>query len=279
MKKLFLAILSLCLIFCAASCDKKEKDTSTFSGFTASFLNTGKSDCMIIHMDDIVIMCDTSEQDFEKISSVLKNDGIEKIDYMILTHFDKDHIGSAGEIIRNYEVGTVFAPKAPAKSDEYKKLTEALTLKNMEITYLTADTELATENGSVRIFAPFEENYDDDNAYSLITEVKYKNSVMLLTGDATKQRLSEFLSVEPADGIEVIKLPHHGEYTKSLLALISRAQPKYGIVTCDASKATVERKLENTAAQYDMELLFTFNGDIVFVHDGERFVTAELIDS
>lgn len=272
MKKLFLVFLICVTALCSASCET-EKELVPFDGFRAIFLDTGKSDCILIRMDDKVIMCDTADDDdYMKITSVMKSNGIDKIDCMILTHFDKDHIGSSGALIRNFDVGTVYAPEASANSDEYKKLTSALTLRNMELTYLTENTEFATENGAVRIYAPFEESYDDDNSYSLITEIEYKGSVMLLTGDATKQRLSEFLSAETADGYDVIKLPHHGEYTKSLLALLSRAQAKYGIVTCDESKSTVEGKLEKAAAQYELELLFTFDGDIIFEHDGEAFV-------
>lgn len=78
-------------------------------GFSIYFFNAGKADCMLISNNDNHIMIDTGEEDLEKtILSYLKNNNISKLDYLILTHFDKDHIGSASGVIKNVDVANVF---------------------------------------------------------------------------------------------------------------------------------------------------------------------------
>ena len=272
MKKyaLLFIIISVLTALCACT---ETKNQAEYLGFRAAFLNVGKADCIIVQMDEVNILCDTGKSESSnKIISVLTEYGIERIDYMILTHFDKDHIGSAGVLIRNYDVGTVYAPDTSADSDAYERLVNALTAKKAQLTVLTENVVIGTANGSVKIYAPHESDYESDNAYSLITAITYKGKSMLLTGDATKKRLSEFLSEDTGISYDVIKFPHHGEYTKSLLALLSRADARYGIITCASDKATVEEKAEKAAEQYEVELFYTCDGDVVFGYeDGEGF--------
>ena len=274
LKKVILFILIILTVL-PVSCSGKNGGTA-FSGFSAVFLNTGKSDCFIIRMDDSAFMIDTGEtDDLTKITSALGNAGITRIDGIIITHFDKDHIGCAGTIIRNFEIGKVYAPKSSADSREYAALIQGLDQKNMDFTYVTEDITINTQNGSVVIYAPEQESYADDNAYSLITDVTYKDKSILFTGDATKKRLSEFLNHAPEKEYEIIKMPHHGEYTKSILTLFDRENARYGVITCASDMSSVEDKTITAAEKYDVELLYTYNGDIEFTYSDGGFVKVQ----
>ena len=104
---LLLAALLLTAAFSGCGAENKE----TYPPFTVDFLSTGKSDCALIRMDELVILSDTADaDDYETIARCLKSYGIKKIDYMILSHYDKDHIGAAAPLIRYYEVEKVICP-------------------------------------------------------------------------------------------------------------------------------------------------------------------------
>ena len=107
--------LLLCGIFAAGCGAEKEAVPPDFS---VDFLSTGKSDCAVIFMDGLVILSDTADaNDADEIAALLRERGAEKIDYIIVSHYDKDHIGAAGELIRNFTVGAVLRPDYVEDSD------------------------------------------------------------------------------------------------------------------------------------------------------------------
>lgn len=199
-------------------------------------LNTGKSDCILIQLGDKVILNDAAdEDDYKLITSVLDDYCIKKIDYFIISHYDNDHIGSAANIIKNYQVGRIFSPDYKRDSKLYRKLMKATISANIPISFLTADYTIETLNGTIQINAPLKKEYDNDNNYSLITSVNCKGYRLLLCGDALEQRMAEFNSA-CKDSYTFIKLPHHGSYDNELEAALIKTKPLYAAVTAGTKK-------------------------------------------
>ena len=100
-------LLLLCLIFFFAGCGEKEPGGL----FRMTILDTGKSDCIIMEAGNRVVVNDAADaDDADAICDFLDKRQVGRIEYLILSHFDKDHIGSAAKLIRNYEVGCVLMP-------------------------------------------------------------------------------------------------------------------------------------------------------------------------
>ena len=94
MKRWLAALLVLCalLSLCACGAAAPETDGGTFS---LDILDTGKSDCIIVCMDGVTVVNDAAdEDDFDSICAALERRGVQRIDYLVLSHYDKDHIGS-----------------------------------------------------------------------------------------------------------------------------------------------------------------------------------------
>ena len=110
MKRWLAALLALCalLSLCACGAAAPETDGGTFS---LDILDTGKSDCIIVCMDGVTVVNDAAdEDDFDSICAALERRGVERIDYLVLSHYDKDHIGSAAALVRAYPVGQILGP-------------------------------------------------------------------------------------------------------------------------------------------------------------------------
>ena len=129
-----LALTCLCAGCGARSAPNEEPITSAPAetaapvkeGFAAEILSTGKSDCAVMTMDGLVILSDTAdEDDYPAIAARLRDIGAARIDYIILSHYDKDHIGAAARLIREFEVGTVLRPDYVEESAEYFALIKA----------------------------------------------------------------------------------------------------------------------------------------------------------
>ncbi len=235
-----------------------------------TFLNTGKSDCIIIDLGESVIINDTADaDDYGAIRSFLDERQITDIDYLILSHFDKDHIGSAAELITHYEVDCVLMPDYEENSVYYAALMEALEESGTESVRLQEDYSFTAAGAEFYISAPEQEEYGNDNNYSLITAAVYGENSFLLMGDAMKKRTEEFLeTAQGAEQYDLIKMPHHGDYNKKLEELIESAEPVWAVLTAGQERARLEEETLQMLEEYGCKVYDTADGDILVEADG-----------
>lgn len=266
-RKWFSALL-LCLAIFVTSCGGGKEDGVPLA---MTFLDTGKSDCIVIEVGESVVVNDTADaDDVETICAFLDERGTTKIAYLILSHFDKDHIGSAADLISRYEVGCVLMPDYEEDSEPYLALMQALQETGTESRRLRSAFTFSLEEAAFYVDAPRESAYENDNNYSLITCVTNGKTRFLLMGDAKKQRTGEFLSSDAAKGrYDLIKMPHHGDYTKNLETLFETARPRYAVLTADPERLRVEEETVSLLETYGCEAYYTDQGTVTAVSDGE----------
>ena len=234
--------------------------------FSVKLLSTGKSDCTIIYQDGLVIVNDTADSDdADYITSTLKKDGISRIDYLILSHYDKDHIGSAASLLERFDVRMVLRPDYTEESAEYTALTATEAERSLPVTILRENYRIDTKNGYI-IVDPPDTDYGDDNNNSVITTVCYRDHKLLFLGDAKKKRIEEYLDATQ-DNCDFVKLPHHGSWNKSLGTLIDRTGLRWAAVT-DSSRSDVSSKLIAQLKEMGITLLYTSDGMICISWDG-----------
>lgn len=242
-------------------------------GFSMELLSTGKSDCAILYMDGLVILSDTAdEDDYNAIAARLRADGVERIDYLILSHYDKDHIGSAASLIRGFEVGTVLRPDFVEESGEYYALIKAEAARSPAVEILTKDYSIQTEYGRITVDPP-DEDYGDDNNNSAITTVTYRGHNLLFMGDARKKRIEELLLCAQ-DSYDFIKLPHHGEGNKALYSLLRRTAPKWCAETISNAEV-VEPELLELIDKLGIKLFCTMEGPIRVEWNGQALTAVQ----
>ena len=272
MKRIIALLTAVLLLFSLTACAAEAPTGESTGTFRMEILSTGKSDCIILCMDDLVIVNDAAdEDDFETICAALEEIGAEKIDYLILSHYDKDHIGSAAELVRTYEVGEICGPAYEENSVYLASLERAAESRSVPFTRLEEDKIISAENGSVLIDPP-DIDYGDDNNNSLITTVTWKGENLLLLGDAKKDRLKEQLEVS-LESYRFIKLPHHGDSNKPLLKLIDETKPTWAAVTAE-SETDIEPKLKTALTAAQTTLFCTANGPLTIHWTGTE-LTAE----
>ncbi len=247
------------------------------------FLDTGKSDAMILRMDDTVILLDTGDaDDYDQIAAVLTAAGIHTVDYMILSHMDNDHIGSADRILQNFTVKAVYMPDYIRQSSRYRALTEALSavadrttvyrLQNEDVRLPLAYGEIwinasaLYERGQVVNTDTDEMLPSDENNFSLITSVYFGETSLFLPGDAERDRMEEFNALHAAT-YTLIKTPHHGGYDKGLEAFLITARPTYAIIATD-SAASIDPDLAQKLRQITQKRRNTYDGPILFASNG-----------
>jgi len=238
---------------------------------TVDFLNTGNSDCIIIRIDDTTSIIDTGTSiSSYSIFEYLNANGIEKIDNLIITHFDKDHVGSASKIINNYEVLNVYQTYVSnVKNTYYKKYLKSLKKKNISPTTVEDRINLEINGAVFSIIPPKSSEYlwNDSNNSSLIVELKHFNNDFLFCADIEKERISEFL-FDDIKHYDVLKVPHHGYYEDNTLDFIKKISPKFSIITtstlsCPSAETVAALGLNGS------KVYFTDNGTVTVSSDGK----------
>lgn len=268
--------LILCAaLFAAAGCAAQENIEA--DQLSVKFFNAGKADAILLYTDESAVLIDTGLDGFAPyILHTLNELDIQTLDTLILTHFDKDHIGSADEILESVEVGRVLVSDWPKDSDEYADLMAALETAGIESEVVFGDDQVSfmLDGAEYTIDGPDASDYDkdDSNNSSLIVTVQYGQTSFLLMGDAQNERIKEFLSQDSSE-YDVLKVPYHGNYQKQLKNLVPSADPEYAVITCSASEGG-EAKTLDLLEEYDIEVFLTSEGNVSIVSDGKNITAS-----
>ena len=146
MKKIIAVLLVIIFILIIIYLFKNNKEYE----FNIHFFNAGKADAIIIKNNDKYIMIDTAEESFsDEILKYFKKNNISKIDYLIITHFDKDHVGGASKIIDKIEIQNVLQSNYPKNSEVYKKYVKSLEKKS--INPMTINNNFSFDLGDMKV--------------------------------------------------------------------------------------------------------------------------------
>ncbi len=239
------------------------------------FFNAGKADSVLISKNNKYIMIDTGEESLSnEILGYFKKNNITKLDYLIITHFDKDHVGSASVIIDNIEIGEVLQSNVPKESVYYTNYINSLNNKNITPKTVEGNYEIKLDNLKITVNGP-ESIYDKNksNNSSLIVSIINGNNSFLFMGDSENKRIKDFLSINQ-NTYDFIKIPYHGNYLKRLDSLIKEITPKYGVLTCSEKEGCEEETLkilDNNNVKYYL----TKNGSITIYSDGKNITVKQ----
>ena len=236
---------------------------------------TGKrqADSIVLRSEDSTVVIDCGEKgDGKEIVNFLEEKEVSTVDYLIITHYDRDHVGGASKVINKLDVKNVLAPDYDRESEEMDKYNKALKEKNITPQRLTSD--ISFELGDIRyeVYAPKKTDYgqdkgdDNDNDFSLITKVTHGKNVLLFTGDAMEQRLEEVMDIGKCT---LLKVPYHGRKLQNIKEFVNAVDPDCAVVC--TSKSEFSSQVQNLLLEKNIPTYSTcFNGTITAVSDGKE---------
>ncbi len=232
-----IVLLMLCLLAVWAGVRYWDRKGTSGESFTITAFSIGKADSLLLQQGETAILVDTGEEDDgEFLRQELEKRGIERLDLLLVTHFDKDHVGSAAYLMDSMEVDTVMLPDYEGERPEYVSFCQRLA-GHPDVRRVRAETPLSFGELGLRVYPAedpeslmTEEEYDND--LSLVTAAEFGACRFLLTGDIEKARIKQMLTAETDWSCDWMKLPHHGRYQKALRELLERAAPRYAVVCC-----------------------------------------------
>lgn len=196
-----------------------------------SILDVGQGDSSLIRLKNKNILIDTGgniNYDISKniLIPYFKSVGIKKIDYLVLTHGDYDHMGEAINLVENFKVEKVIF-NCGLYNDLENELIEVLDKK--KIKYYSCIKELNIDNNKLYFLQTKEYDNENDNSNVIYSELNvYK---FMFMGDASVTTEKEIMNKYNLPDIDVLKVGHHGSKTSSSKEFINVINPKYSIIS------------------------------------------------
>ena len=201
------------------------------SNFEVVMFEVGEADCHLIKYpyNKNTILIDTGKNEYKiknEVIPYLKSIGIKKIDYLIITHGDEDHIGGSITLINNFQVKNVILNKGTF-TDIEKELIKNLNKK--KIPYQINITKINLSNHTIYLLNNTKYNNENDN--SIITYFTYQKYKFLYMGDASITTEDNLLENYNLNNISILKVGHHGSNTSSSKDFISQINPSISLIS------------------------------------------------
>ena len=214
------------------------------------FVDVGQGDCTLIQTSGRKnVLIDGGGSEFgsfdvgkSTLLPYLLDRGITKIDYMMISHFDSDHIGGLFYIMENLRVDNIIISKQGESSENLKKFIEILQSNNRgsknktNVILVKKGDNIKIDNTSYfEILFPEEELINDNilNNNSIVAKFVSNNFKMLFTGDIeeiAENRLCELYKSTNKLQADIIKVAHHGSKTSSTLNFLELVKPKIALI-------------------------------------------------
>ncbi len=250
--------------------DTSSATAQTSANVTIKFIDVGQGEAILIALPEKTMLIDAGPTgSAPKIAQVLQELGRNKIDYLVATHPDEDHIGGMADVISNTQIGTIYAPNKTNNTATYRKFLAAIQNNNLQITLAEAGTIIdQTDSYKLEILWPKKDaNFPETNDYSIIIKLTVGNKTFLFTGDAPTNAI---LNSNPGH-IDVLKLSHHGSRTGTTEVLIHKLSPTYAVLSyaVDNSYGHPMQSVLNALHKHSVEVWGTgANGTITITCDG-----------
>jgi len=263
------------------------------------FLDVGQGDCALVTMPDgTTLMIDgggrpnidwntsddsDAEASFERdtrsigegiVSEYLWSRGLDRVDYILPTHADADHIDGLNDVARNFRVRGAIVARTPSDDPEYARFARTMKDAGVPIEKVGAGDVLHFGNVTLDVVWPLASN-DPNAPYrnndGLVLRLRYGDKSFIFMADVEKETEAALLKLPAELQADVVKVGHHGSRTSSIEPFVSATHPSLAIISVGRTsifghpnKEVVERWRANGASV----MTTGENGTISIISDG-----------
>ena len=254
--------------------NKTDRDIKDVSGeLQIHYKDVGQGDATLIQCDGMNMLIDAGENDKGmQVRVYLEKQGVKKLDYVIGTHPDSDHIGGLDVVIYNFDCGTILMPDYEKDTKTYDDVIQTIKNKHYKITEPIVGTTYELGQAEFTIIAP-NRDYDDANDASIGLVLTYGEQSFLFTGDAEEAAEADIVKNGIDIQAKVYTAGHHGSRTSSSEELLELVKPEIVVISCgeDNSYGHPHADILNYCRTNKIPVYRTdMQGTIVVKTDGKR---------
>lgn len=180
------------------------------NALAVSFLDVGQGDAILVTCEGEHMLIDGGDNDHgQVVVTYLENLGVEKLNLVVMTHPDADHIGGIDDCINAFDCDTVLMSSLTAQTSAFNHVVKALKKKNLNALEPKPGDSFSLGSATIRILAP-DILSETSNNNSIVVRVEYKENAFLFMGDAETEEQQHMMAGENCLRANVLKLSHHG---------------------------------------------------------------------
>lgn len=214
-----------------------------------TFLDVGQGDAIVIRLPYAkgTYMIDTGgaialpKQEWQKrknefsvggdiVVPYLQSEGIRRIDKLILTHGDGDHVGAALDVLSSVWVGEVVLGRKNSYSDMEQHILQEAQQKGIRIALAGNGMKWRNGDAYFEVLSPFGEE-GKENDQSVVLRARVGGLIWLFTGDLEERGEDQLIQSYSNLSADVLKVGHHGSKTSTSEVLLEAVQPRLAVIS------------------------------------------------
>ena len=240
--------------------------------FAVHYIDVGQGDAALVLCDDRTMLIDGGKPHASSIIyTYLKNLNIDRLDYIVASHADDDHIGGLSAPLAKMKVDAILAPHTEADTRSWQSLATKTAEQGLSVTHPKAGEHLAFGSSDIAFYGPITEDDSDRNNGSIVMKITYGETSFLFTGDAEREEEQQILNAGFDLSATVLKVGHHGSKNSTTYPFLRAIMPKYAVISVGENsyghptEDTLSRLRDAGAKVYRTDM----QGDIIAASDGK----------
>lgn len=240
-----------------------------------SFIDVGKGDCILLQSGQSAALIDTGyDRTSNEVLSFLRERGVDHLELLIITHYDRDHVGGVRAIGSEIAIDMVYLPAYEGVDKNYRTLMSAIETLGLPTRRIDktlplqlGDAHLSINPSGVTFVPDAKGDEGNDNDLSLVTSLTCGADTFILTGDLEKDGIEAYLNVGYGR-FDVLKVPCHGEKCSCTVEFLEDVQPQIAIITDSVDDPAAKKTLKLLAEKGIDTYRTSVDGTIVVQGDG-----------
>lgn len=199
-------------------------------------LDVGQGDATLLRFpggSNLLVDCGGKETAENELLPSLRRQGINRLNALLLTHFDADHAGGALPILEAFRVDRMVVSSLSPRGDLGQKIMNEARRRGIPVRAASlGDTLCGFQNSKCVILWPPESVGGDENRESIVMKVRFGETSILLTGDIEQPEEKFIMNSGGYLQSDILKVAHHGSRNSSQRDFIGKVRPQIGLISC-----------------------------------------------
>ena len=266
----------LMLLLCLAGCSPKDMNSITAQAFgqeareqenqekssgslNLHYLDVGQGNAVLAESQGHYMLIDGGARKASSfVVSYLEKQGVKELDYLLISHFDEDHLAGAIGALHKFPVKQLITPDYETDSSIYQSYAEVVQEKQYQAIHPKVGDEFAFGTATFRVISPVAYGHEDENQDSVGIILQNGENEFFIGGDIGLESEKEILNTGTDIQADVMLMNHHGSHVSD--EFLHAVNPDYAVISCGAGNSYGHPR-QDTAKLLEEEQIPLFRTD------------------